>query len=71
MHHEAVFGGVSAINRPVLPIGLLHAQLIETIAWVGDDAASMIAILDRFPELDTVDHRDSLALAVRAHWSSR
>ncbi len=50
MHQEAVFQGVAALNRPVLPINTLHAQLIETIGWIHTDAAALAACLDHFDE---------------------
>lgn len=50
MHQEAVFQGVGAINRPVLPIETLHAQLLETIGWIDVDAATLVACLDRFDD---------------------
>lgn len=50
MHQEAVFQGAGALNRPVLPIDILHAQLLETIAWIDADAATLVACLDRFDE---------------------
>ncbi len=54
MHHEAVFEGVAALNKPILPIAALHAQLLETIEWIDVDAASIVRCLDRFDEI----HRD-------------
>lgn len=50
MHQEAVFQGVGAINRPVIPIDILHAQLLETIAWIDVDAATLVACLDHFDD---------------------
>jgi hypothetical protein len=51
MHHEAVFEGVGAINRPMLPIDLLHDQIIETIGWINADAATLVTTLDRFNDV--------------------
>lgn len=50
MHQEAVFQGVGALNRSVLPIHTLHAQLLETIAWIDADAATLVTCLDRFDD---------------------
>lgn len=50
MHQEAVLEGVGALNRPVLPIDTLHAQLLETIAWLDADAANLVICLDHFDD---------------------
>lgn len=48
MHHEAIFEGVKAINRPMLPIDDVHNQLIETIGWISADAEKFVITIDRF-----------------------
>lgn len=48
MHQEAVFQGVAALNRPILPINTLHTQLFETIGWINSDATLLASCLDRF-----------------------
>lgn len=48
MHHEAVFQGIAALNRPVLQLRELHGQLIETIGWIDPDAIGIVTCVDRF-----------------------
>ena len=48
MHHESIYQGVSAVNRPALPLEALHQQLVETIEWIGEDATRFHTCLDRF-----------------------
>lgn len=50
MHQEAIFQGVAALNRPVMAIDILHAELIETIGWINGDAATLAACMDHFEE---------------------
>jgi hypothetical protein len=51
MHAEAIFQGVAALNRPLLSIDILHAQILETIAWIDGDAARILLRLDRFGDV--------------------
>ena len=51
MHQEAIFQGVSALNRPVLPVAELHQQLLETIGWIDSDALKLVQCLDRFDQV--------------------
>lgn len=48
IHHEAVFQGVKALNRPLLPIDTLHTQIVETIGWISPDAQKLVERFDRF-----------------------
>ena len=48
MHHEAIFQGVRALNRPVLSVDTLHDQIIETIGWIDAEAGQLASCLDRF-----------------------
>lgn len=50
MHQEAIFQGVAAVNRPVLSIDVLHTQLLETIGWINEDAATLAACMDHFDD---------------------
>jgi hypothetical protein len=50
MHHEAIFEGVAALNRPIVSIDTLHSQLQETIAWFSTDASLMVQGFDHFDE---------------------
>lgn len=50
MHQEAIFQGVAALNRPIMAIDVLHAQLIETIGWINEDAATLATCMDHFEE---------------------
>lgn len=50
MHQEAIFQGVAAVNRPIMPIHVLHAQLLETLGWINEDAATLAACMDHFDE---------------------
>jgi len=51
VHHEAIFRGVAALNRPVLPIETLHEHLIETIGWISLDAKRIVVRFDRFDDV--------------------
>lgn len=50
-HQEAIFEGVKALNRPVLPVDTLHDQIIETIGWINPDARTLVARFDRFDDI--------------------
>lgn len=50
MHHEAVFQGVGALNRPVRLLPTLHNQVLETLAWINHDAVALVASLDHFKD---------------------
>lgn len=65
MHQEAVFEGVAAINRPVVPIDILHAQLLETIGWIDTDAARLASCLDRFDSVHDTPGRSNLETTIK------
>lgn len=65
MHHEAIFQGVNALNRPVVPIETLHGQLIETIGWIDADAGALITCLDRFGDVFAAPARTSLESSIK------
>lgn len=50
VHHEAIFQGVAALNRPVLPVDEVHRQLVETIGWISKDAERIARRLDHFDD---------------------
>lgn len=49
MHHEAIFQGVSAINRQRMALSILHAEMRELVAWINPVADIMLTEIDRFP----------------------
>lgn len=51
MHHEAIFQGIAALNHPILPIDVLHTQLLETIGWINPAALRLVSCLDQFPRV--------------------
>lgn len=65
MHQEAIFQGVKALNRPVLPIETLHDQLLETIGWIDADAGTLTSCLDRFDGVFAAPARTSLENAIK------
>lgn len=65
MHQEAVFQGVAAVNRPIMPIETLHAQLLETIGWINHDAATLAVCMDRFDAIHDVTGRAALEKAIK------
>lgn len=50
MHHEAIFQGVAALNRPVLQIDTLYVHLLETLNWINADAAMLASCVDHFDD---------------------
>lgn len=48
VHQEAIFEGVKALNRPVLPVETLHTQIVETIGWIDRNAQKLVTRFDRF-----------------------
>lgn len=65
MHQEAVFQGVAAVNRPIMPIETLHAQLLETIGWINHDAATLAICMDRFDSIHDIPGRAALEKAIK------
>lgn len=65
MHQEAVFQGVAAVNRPIMPIETLHAQLLETIGWINHDAATLAICMDRFDAIHDVTGRAALERTIK------
>lgn len=49
MHHEAVFQGVTALNRPRKSVEEIHLELRELVRWISPQADRMLDELDRFP----------------------
>lgn len=66
MHQEAIFQGVAALNRPVLPIEVLHDHLLEVIGWINQDALSMVLCLDRFNALFRQEGRSELEARLKS-----
>lgn len=71
MHQEAVFEGVAALNRPILPIDILHAQIVETIGWINPDAWKLIAELDRFNEVFSTGGRERIETGLKTQFQIR
>lgn len=69
MHQEAIFQGVAPLNRPVMPIDRLHAQLTETIGWFSLDAARLVSCMDRFDDV-YVHGRATLESRLRQQFSN-
>jgi hypothetical protein len=69
MHQEAIFQGVAAVNRPVLPIDTLHNQLIETIEWISTDAGRIARCLDRFDDVFNLPGRASLETNIKTEFN--
>jgi len=65
-HQEAIFQGVNAVNKPVLSLDILHAQLIESIEWMDADASKLVSCLDRFGAVAAPTGRASLENTIKA-----
>ena len=65
MHQEAVFDGVTAINRPRMDLDTLHHRLLETIGWLDQDALSILMCLDRYPDVASEDGRQHIVDLLR------
>jgi hypothetical protein len=51
MHHEPVFHGVNLQNRGLVPLDILHDEVVEAIGWVSPTAQAGVVATDRFPAL--------------------
>jgi hypothetical protein len=51
MHHEAVFQGAVALNRPRRPVDEIHHEIRLLIAWMSPVADIMVEELDRFAQV--------------------
>ncbi len=69
MHHEAIFQGVAAINRPVLAIDILHQQLLETLGWINEDAVELVSIIDHF-DVTFINGRQRIESELRRHFGA-
>lgn len=68
MHQEAIFQGVRALNRPILQIDTLHAQIIETIGWINLDAQKLVTRFDRFTTVFSAKGRDHIQNGLKAEF---
>lgn len=71
MHQEAIFQGVTALNRPVLELRVIHEQLIETIGWIDSNAVKMVTCMDRFSEVNGEPGYRAIQASVRDTFSIR
>lgn len=69
MHQEAIFDGVRALNRPILPVDILHAQLVETIGWLNRDAQKLVTRLDHFDAVFSSDSRTQIESDLKAEFN--
>lgn len=49
MHHEPIFGGLSRLNMPVLPLADAHQYFIDLLSWIDPSLALSLKAVDRFP----------------------
>jgi hypothetical protein len=68
MHHEAIFEGVASVNKPRLPIDLLHQQLLETIGWISSDALELLTCVDRFSDVFDRSGKARIEASIKARF---
>lgn len=71
VHHETIFDGIVPPNRPRLPVDTLHEQLIETLAWLDEDAANLAICLSRFNDVIDPSAFQRLESIIREHFVER
>jgi hypothetical protein len=55
MHHEPVMFGIAQPDLgnppPIIPVNLVHAQIIEMLNWIDPQCALTLSFVDRFPDV--------------------
>jgi hypothetical protein len=69
MHQEAIFEGVKALNKPILPIDTLHDQIVETIGWINLDAQRLIKRFDRFDAVFSPNGKAQIEHGIKAEFN--
>jgi hypothetical protein len=67
MHHEPIFGGLTVLNQPTVPLIEVHGHIVEVLGWIDPQLATTLDFVDRFADIHR--HEETrLRTKLKAHF---